>query len=223
MSNWPDLGIVIVTYNRKETLIPTLQGLRDGLYYTGNKHIIVADDGSTDGTQDILAADWPEVILIQSNRVGMGANTNAGLRAALQRADFVLQMQDDMRLLKYLDLHPHVTKLQEDETAGFIRLWGVGGHRYEGALEGNHWRIWWHSPELYVPSDRPHLKHRRFHEYFGFYPEGLRTAETEESWCHHCKALSGTKGTMDVLVPLGDTETTWEHIGWHSRWRDQGL
>lgn len=220
---WPALTIVIVTYNRKETLFQTLQGLQDHLDYQGERHIFVADDGSTDGTQEDLARDWPHVALVQSNRAGLGGNTNAGLRAALQRADFVLQMQDDMKLLKHLDLHPHITKLRDDTTAGFIRLWGVGGHRYHGELDGNHWRVWWHSPELYIPSDRPHLKHRRFHEYFGLYPEGLKTAETEEAWCHQCKALAGQKGTLDVMVPMIDTETNWEHIGWHDRWRDKGL
>ena len=153
--------------------------------------------------------DWPPlaILVITYNRVE------------------VLQLQDDLWLLHHFDLHPHVQRLMQDETAGYIRLWGAGGHKYEGRLEGEHWRIYWHSDELYIPSDRPHLKHWRFHRHFGFYPEGLSTAVTEDAWCHQCKNLAGANGvTCDVLVPHAvDIERNFEHAGWHARWRDKGL
>lgn len=223
--DWPALAINVVTYNRKETLRGTLQRLSRHLWYEGPTHVIVADDGSDDGTQTMLRRDFPNVVLVQSRRTGLGANTNAGLRACLQRADLVLQLQDDMHLLGTLDIHPHVERLLKDPTCGFIRLWWVGGHRYQGALEENYWRIWWHSPELYIPSDRPHLKHRRWHDFYGFYPEGLKTGETEDAWCHQCKrkAALGLR-QLDVFVPLSvDLEKSWEHMEYARRWRDQGL
>ena len=223
--DWPALSIVIVTYNRLDTLCATLNALREHLYYTGDTRVFVADDGSDDGTQAMLAESWPSVTLVQSQRGGLGANTNAGLRAAFAHSDYVLQLQDDMHLRSHLDLHPHIALLRDDPTCGFIRLWGVGGHKYVGNLEGNYWRIWWNSDELYIPSDRPHVKHRRFHEYFGMYPEGLATAHTEEQWCHNCKDRAGIGGTrLDVFVPQGiDTERSWEHMHWGDRWRDKGL
>jgi hypothetical protein len=173
----------------------------------------------------MLAEEFPAAQLVQSHRTGLGANTNAGLRVALSKAEYVLQLQDDMQLLTHLDLHPHVDLLREDETCGFIRLWGVGGHRYVGQLEGNYWRVYWHSPELYIPSDRPHIKARRFHDFFGMYPEGLPTAATEDAWCHRCKDRAGLGGArLDVFVPQNQlTETTWAHMEWGNRWRDKGL
>lgn len=225
MREWPPLAIVIVTYNRCATLLETIQRLHDHLYYAGPWHVIVADDGSDDGTQAELAARFPHAILVQSRRAGLGANTNAGLRAAFALSPFVLQLQDDMHLKYTFDLHPHIERLTRDETAGMIRLWGIGGHALEGRLEGEHWRVYWHSPDLYIPSDRPQLKHRRFHEHFGMYPEGLPTAATEEAWCHQCKGRAGLEGRqLDVLVPQGiETERNWEHMHWGQRWRDQGL
>lgn len=223
--DWPDLAILVVTYNRVETLRATLARLHTHLYYTGARRVFVADDGSDDGTPGMLHEEYPAAQLIQSARMGLGANANAGLRAAWGFSPYVLQFQDDMQLLAHLDLHPHVALLRDDPTCGFVRLWGVGGHRYEGRLEGNHWRIFWHSEELYIPSDRPHVKHRRFHEHYGMYPEGLPTAHTEEAWCHQCKGRAGLEGKqIDVFVPQGiDTERSWEHAHWHQRWRDQGL
>lgn len=223
--DWPDLSLLVITYQRRALLQETLRRLHEHVYYAGQMHFVVADDGSDDGTQDMLRTVYPHVQIVQSHRGGLGANTNAGLRLALTEADYVLQAQDDMFLLSTLDLHPHVERLRDDPTCGYIRLWGVGGHKYEGRLEGNYWRIYWHSDELYIPSDRPHIKHRRFVEHYGPYPEGLPTGHTEEAWCHNCKSRAGIGGVqLDVFVPQAQlTETTWEHAGWHDRFRDKGL
>lgn len=222
---WPHLSILVVTYNRKEVVQEALRRLKEHAYYVGPMSYIVADDGSDDGTQEMLSTTYPDVTLVQSNRLGLGANANAGLREAMYRGPLILQLQDDLHLLSHLDLHPHAERLVNDETSGYIRLWGVGGHRYHAALDGNYWRVWWNSPDLYIPSDRPHIKHRRFHEFFGLYPEGLKAAETEDAWCHQCKDRAGIGGrVLDVLVPQNYlTETTWEHVGWHTRWREKGL
>lgn len=223
--DWPPLAILVITYNRKEILDETLKHLKDHVYYTGERKYIVADDGSDDGTQQMLMETHPDVLLVESNRAGLGANENAGLRQAMAYAPIIMQLQDDLHALATIDLHPHVERLMTDETSGYIRLWGVGGHRYTGNLEGNYWRVWWNSDDLYIPSDRPHIKHRRFHEFFGFYPEGLRAAETEDAWCHQCKDRAGQGGKkLDVLVPQNAlTEVTWEHVGWNIRWRNKGL
>lgn len=225
MTDWPALAINIVTYQRKEVLRGTLLRLAEHLDYIGPRRVFVADDGSTDGTQAMILEEFPDVILVQSDRSGLGANTNAGLRQALAFSDYVYQSQDDLWLLHHFDLHPHVEKLMTDETCGYVRLWGIGGHRYKGNLEGNHWRVHWDSDELYIPSDRPHVKHRRFHEFFGMYPEGHRTAETEDAWCWQCKHRAGMDGRrLDVFVPHAvDTEKNFEHVTWDQRWRDQGL
>jgi glycosyltransferase involved in cell wall biosynthesis len=224
MDNWPALSVLVVTYNRKNILAEVLRALREHVYYVGPIFWVVADDGSDDGTVEMLKERFPDTLLVQSNRVGLGANANAGLREAAYRSPIILQLQDDMKLLTTLDLHPHVQKLIDDETCGYIRLWGVGGHRYTANLEGNHWRIHWNSEELYIPSDRPHLKHRRFHEFFGMYPEGHKTADTEDAWAHQCKDRAGLNGVqLDVFVPQMETEKSWEHIGWHDRWRDKNL
>lgn len=223
--DWPALALNIVTYNRRDMLYETVRRLHEHVAYSGPMHYIIADDGSDDGTQEMVRGMFPHARIVQSQRVGLGANTNAGLRAALTVADVVYQSQDDLWLLATLDLDAHVQRLLTDPTCGFIRLWGVAGHHYEAKLEGSYWRLMWHSDELYIPSDRPHVKHRRFHEHFGFYPEGLATGHTEEAWCHQAKGRAGLEGRqLDVFVPHStETEKNFEHMAWGSRWRDQGL
>lgn len=220
MIDLPPIAVVVVTYQRAALLRQTLAALTANLIYSGDLRYIVADDGSTDETHEI-ATSYGDLVV--TPRGGLGANTNAGLRVALDHTDLVFQLQDDMRLLKPLDLTPHAQWLLSHSQDGYIRLWGVGGHRYRAELDERYWRVDWHSDELYIASDRPHLKHRRFHEAVGFYPEGLLTAVTEEVWCHQAKD-TGRRGAPAVLVPHAlDVEQNFEHIGYHSRWRDQGL
>lgn len=232
MNGYPPLGILILTYNRKDILRATLNALRAHVAYSGEHRYVVCDDGSDDGTQSMLREEFPYVMLLQNNRVGLGAQENAGLLNLWSICSpYVLQLQDDMALTQTLFLDPWVRVLEKHETLGYVRLWGVGGHRYRANFEGDGeigvswWRIDWRSDELYIPSDRPHLKHARFHRMFGMYPEGLKTAETEDAFCHQCKVvISNVHPTVDVVVPhCVDVEKNWEHLGWHSRWRDSGL
>lgn len=220
---WPVVSVVIITYQRKDVLYGTIERLREHLAYSGALRYVVADDGSTDGTHELLEQLDIEPVITQ--RGGLGANTNAGLRRAFAETDYVLSLQDDMHLLTTLDIDAHVLKLQSDPSAGFVRLWGVAGHQYVARLDGQYWRIDWRSPELYIPSDRPHLKHRRFWDAYGPYPEGRATGDTEEAFCHQCRSVAlGSSGGPDVLIPHGvDVERNFAHMCEGSRWRDQGL
>lgn len=223
----PPVAVLVVTYQRIEILQRTLGGLLQNLTYAGPLRYVIADDGSTDGTHemiDSLRDAGLDAVLVASNRNGLGANTNAGLRAAFHMTDLVLQLQDDMFLQHHLDLTAHVDRLLSHPDDGFIRLWGVGGHRYTATLDGSYWRVSWESDELYIPSDRPHLKHRRFVEAAGYYPEGFPTAATEEVFCHQAKNAARAGGVPFVLVPHAlDVESNFSHEGWGQRWRDVGL
>jgi len=173
-----------------------------------------------------VVSNFPIGCAYHDPRKGLGANLNWLLQNC--GTDYVIQMDDDHILLKELDITPHVRKLMEDETAGVVRLMHVAGHRYRANLEGSYWRIDWESPEVYIASNRPHLKHvSRFHGVYGYYPEGLKLGLTEESFCHTCIDLHRQRAergmtSPDVLIPLDvQTESGWDHIG-HS-WQMEGF
>jgi N-acetylglucosaminyl-diphospho-decaprenol L-rhamnosyltransferase len=75
-----DLGIVVVNYNVRERLRDCLESVyasRGAMDF----HVCVVDNGSTDGSADMVAAEFPHVHLIRSENNGYAAGNNLGLRA----------------------------------------------------------------------------------------------------------------------------------------------
>jgi len=90
------VSVIIPTYNRKHLLRQTLLSLCQQTYPSAQYEIIVADDGSTDGTGEMVAAlevpctinyDWQE-------NAGVTTARNRGIRLA--RGPLLLFLDDDM-------------------------------------------------------------------------------------------------------------------------------
>jgi hypothetical protein len=104
-------SIVIPTWNGAALLNDALLSLRRQTWQ--DFEIIVVDNGSTDGTAALLAAQHPEVRLIELGRNrGFAAAVNAGIGAA--RGDLVVLMNNDVEaapgwiaaLIDAMDAHP---------------------------------------------------------------------------------------------------------------------
>lgn len=92
----PWLSIVIPTYNGRDLLAQCLASIawHRPLDTTIGIEIIVADDGSTDGTAAWLAAEWPSVQVVRRERnAGFVAAANAGMAAA--RGRFIQLLNND--------------------------------------------------------------------------------------------------------------------------------
>lgn len=87
--------IVIPVFNRKHYTRDCLLSLRQQTF-TKFKTIVV-DDGSTDGTAEMLERQFPEVIRLEGDgNLFWTAATNMGLRFALgQGADYVMTLNND--------------------------------------------------------------------------------------------------------------------------------
>jgi GT2 family glycosyltransferase len=86
--------IVIPVYNRKEFTRDCLLSLQGQIPMT---QIIIVDDGSTDGTKEMLATKFPECIVLSGNgKLYWTAATNMGVRHALNLgADYVMTLNND--------------------------------------------------------------------------------------------------------------------------------
>lgn len=108
----PDVSVVLVCWNNAADLSRCLASL----FGAGLRHtldVVVVDNGSVDGSQQMLAQQYPQVRLIQNDtNVGLAAASNQGIRATAGR--FVLLLNNDTIvnapsidiLVEVLEAHP---------------------------------------------------------------------------------------------------------------------
>ncbi len=100
-----DVTVVVVAHNSLPWLERALESVRG--YET-----IVVDNGSTDGTPDVVRERFPDARLVEQENVGMGGGNNAGMRLASGR--YFLLLNSDAwilgdgveRLVEFADAHP---------------------------------------------------------------------------------------------------------------------
>lgn len=87
---------VVVTYNRAELLVKGLDGLMNQT--CPPDEILVVDNASTDGTLDMLAAAYPEVVVHRlSDNTGASGGFSEGVRVAHERGfDWLWLLDDDV-------------------------------------------------------------------------------------------------------------------------------
>jgi N-acetylglucosaminyl-diphospho-decaprenol L-rhamnosyltransferase len=89
----PALSIVLVGWNNKAYLDPCLKSLYES-EMKNTFDVIVVDNGSTDGSQQMLAEKYPQVRIIQNpGNVGLGKASNQGIEATTGR--YILLLNND--------------------------------------------------------------------------------------------------------------------------------
>ncbi len=107
------LAAVVINYNTREDLRRCLQTLLEA----GPEQVLVVDNGSIDGSQEMVRKEFPQVVLLDNpgNR-GYSSACNRGIRAT--DADYILILNSDTefpdhlgRLPDYMEEHPELGAL----------------------------------------------------------------------------------------------------------------
>jgi hypothetical protein len=107
-----DMSVVLVCWNNRAYLDPCLNSLYEG-GLKSSFEVVVVDNGSTDGSQQMLAEKYPQVKVIQNaGNVGLGKASNQGIEATHGR--YALLLNNDTlvngpaldALVEFLDAHP---------------------------------------------------------------------------------------------------------------------
>lgn len=125
-----EVSIIIPAYNEREGILPVIRSLQSLKERHGNRwEIIIVDDGSTDGTPEIIK-DMQDIVLIQHplNR-GYGAAIKTGIRHAkyativISDADGTYPIHDIPNLLIHLSKNEMVVGARKSNSANipFIR------------------------------------------------------------------------------------------------------
>jgi dolichol-phosphate hexosyltransferase len=81
----PDLSILMPAYNERATVEPAIEAALAADLPVASRELVVVDDGSTDGTREVLRArEWPSEVRIAYHELNAGKG--AALRTALAAA-----------------------------------------------------------------------------------------------------------------------------------------
>jgi glycosyltransferase involved in cell wall biosynthesis len=145
----PELSVVMPCLNEAETIGTCIQKAQEFLHrYKVQGEIVVADNGSTDGSQAIATLMGARVVHVEAK--GYGNALMGGITAA--RGRYII-MGDADDSYDFLDLSRFVDKLREghDLVMGCRLPWG-GGAIKPGAMPFLH--RWWGNPMFTVMARR---------------------------------------------------------------------
>lgn len=131
------ISAIIVNWNEKETLRLCLSSLRKQDH--ADLEIIVSDNGSTDGSQEMVRDEFPDVLLQENNaNLGFGTAVNRGFERST--GDYIIFLNNDLEfaedsfgeLLKHLegnqDVGGAIPKILYSQNPEIINSFGVDIH-----------------------------------------------------------------------------------------------
>lgn len=222
--DWPEITILICTFERQKELAATVDALRDNIYYPPDKLTwLICDDSSPSQFAQRLAKrpgyrDLHIEVVNTVKNLGWGANVNNGNDAV--KTDLTFFTEDDKILRHPLDLRVGVAAMMEMPYIGMMRYRGTAGdhiilHHME--VDISKWMPDYQdgvglaghltyclldcgSPALNIYSHGPHLKRKSFHQFYGRYPEGMKLGMTEETYAHQVKDKMRENGAPPIGI-----------------------
>jgi GT2 family glycosyltransferase len=138
MATGPRPYAITVNWNRAEDTVQCVRSIVEGNPGVG---VVVVDNGSTDGSKDVLRLSFPDIELIENQEnLGYTRGANQGVRRALERgATHVLMINNDAvagrgmvsGLMEALECHPRVGIVgPKIFYSGTDVIWFDGGNYY---------------------------------------------------------------------------------------------
>ena len=181
------ITIILQTWERTEYALRTIAAAQQFLRYP-KLHWYIADDGSRPEHVAALREALPDARW-HSERRGYGGNANAAWLAADEISALTFWLEDDWELRQPLDLYAYAALLLETHEIGMVRL-GLLNLDLRGRTWAHNGQVYWkldHEPHhdgTPVFTGHPSLRHQRYREAYGLYPEGLRPGETELAYAY---------------------------------------
>ena len=138
-----DLSVIVVNWNTRELLRACLASVKrhtTGLEY----ELIVVDNGSADGSPEMVRTEFPEAVRIENpdNR-GFAAANNQGIRVAKGRAVLLLNSDAELTENSLLTLYRFLFSREEIGAAGGLLTYPGGAPQWSYGFEPSFGRMLW--------------------------------------------------------------------------------
>ena len=180
------ISIIIPTYNRAITLPRALDSVYAQTHLADE--VIVIDDGSVDGTRELVAERYPACRYLYQRNQGVSSARNHGISRAsgewiaLLDSDDAWQAEKLAMQTEALAEHKHLRLCHTEE------IWMRNGVRvnamHKHAKSGGH--IFQQCLPLCVISPSSVLLHRSLFEQYGLFDTGLPACEDYDLWLRLC-------------------------------------
>lgn len=234
----PDISILILTFNRPAELRRTLNALIQNIAYDGHIHWLVSDDSTGGNYLEDLRAEYPFITFISTpQRSGWGRNFNLAYQRLATSVFYFTE--DDYLITRKLDFNPGVALLSLNPNIGLVRYDGIAGHvdmeliLKEQAInrlvptfdQGLKYATRYQYLEVqpvgacaFTYSNRPSLRHKRFHDTYGMYIEGYKLGDTELEYTMRVReVMRQNVNNPRIVVPLEWTMNFYDDIGQSSQ------
>lgn len=211
------INVILQTYQRTSYALRTIAGLRANLIYPELRWYVADDGSSLEHYQAVCnAVEGLEVLGTHTIPFGTyGRNVNRAVDYCLEHpraGKLFLFMEDDWELTERLELYRYAAMLMERQDVGMVRL-GYLNLNMSGKVFGHGGALYWRldrEADPYVYTGHPALRHDRYREAYGAYPEGLMPGETELEFALQYRQKPGP----DIVWPasLGEGHI-FGHIG----------
>jgi GT2 family glycosyltransferase len=115
----PKVGVVVVNLNRREDLLRCLRALLGSDY--GQTEVLVIDNGSTDGSPEVINQQFPQVTLLcQPKNLGFTGGNNLGIKYFMERNVEYLFLLNNDAVVEKNTLSMLVKAAQDNSQAGFL-------------------------------------------------------------------------------------------------------
>ena len=231
------ITVLIVTFNRPQMIRKTIYGFLK--YHNYNLGDLIFHAADNDSEARASAKDYIPSIISEfpylnwqytiEKKPGWGNNVNTALKKI--NTNFIFLIEDDREAYDTINLKDGVTLLQNETDLGVVRYDGIVGH-IDTVLTLKECQINKHkipyceinqrlSRRPITYSNQPHLRHKRFTEYYGLYPENVKLGKCERLYASHIKRNpDGPKiailqdGIQNRFHHLGAGKNSRQHSEW---------
>ena len=202
------LSIIIPTFNRVELLPRAIDSVfAQSSLPAESYEVIVVDDGSTDGTSQLIQQRYPAVKLVSQANKGVSAARNFGLRQAsgewialLDSDDEWLPNKIEKQFERLKDSGLQVCHTEEIWVRNGVRVNQMNKHEKAGG------DIFARCLPLCVMSPSSIVIHREIFEAVGLFDESLPACEDYDLWLRICARYSVAFVDQPSIIKYGGHE-----------------